>query len=333
MKAMVYTRYGSPDVLELKEVPKPVPKAGEVLVRVHATALNAADWRLLTGTPRLLRLMFGLFRPKHPVLGADVAGRVEAVGKDVKGFKPGDEVFGDLSGSGLGGLAEYVCAKEQALALKPPRLAFEEAAAVPMAAVTALQGLRDAGGIRPGQEVLINGASGGVGTFAVQIAKALGARVTAVCSSQKVDLARSLGADHVVDYAKEDFTKSGRSYDLILDVAAYRPFSEYRPALGPQGVYALVGGHFNRILQVMLRGPWASRRGGQRFRALMAKPDPADLAFVSGLLEAGKVVPVIERRYPLLEAAEALRYLGQGHARGKLVVVVRQEPAPSSPSA
>ncbi|WP_147372994.1 NAD(P)-dependent alcohol dehydrogenase, partial [Calidithermus terrae] len=248
MKAMVYTRYGSPDVLELKEVPKPVPKAGEVLVRVHATALNAADWRLLTGTPRLLRLMFGLFRPKHPVLGADVAGRVEAVGKDVKGFKPGDEVFGDLSGSGLGGLAEYVCAKEQALALKPPRLAFEEAAAVPMAAVTALQGLRDAGGIRPGQEVLINGASGGVGTFAVQIAKALGARVTAVCSSQKVDLARSLGADHVVDYAKEDFTKSGRSYDLILDVAAYRPFSEYRPALGPQGVYALVGGHFNRIL-------------------------------------------------------------------------------------
>jgi NADPH:quinone reductase-like Zn-dependent oxidoreductase len=252
-----------------------------------------------------------------------MAGRVEAVGRNARQFQPGDEVFGDMAGHGNGSFAEYVSASERAFALKPANLSFEEAAAVPMAAVTALQGLRDEGQIRPGQKVLINGASGGVGTFAVQLAKYFGAEVTAVCSTRNVDQARSLGADHVIDYTKEDFTQSGRQYDLILAANGYHSLSAYKRALTPGGVYVMAGGTSAQIFQAMLLGPWMSKSGGKKMGGVSAKPSQVDLVFVKGLLEAGRIVPVIDRRYPLSETAEALRYLGEGHARGKIVITVQ----------
>jgi NADPH:quinone reductase-like Zn-dependent oxidoreductase len=323
MKAIVRTKYGPPDVLKLEEVPKPTPGDDQVLIRVHAASVNAADWHLLTADIFLVRLMGrGLMRPKDKILGADVAGRVEAVGRNVKQFKPGDEVFGDIFGCGGGGFAEYACAREDALALKPASLTFEEAAAVPLAAVTALQGLRDKGKIRPGQKVLVNGASGGVGTFAVQIAKSLGAEVTAVCSTRNLDMVRSIGADQVIDYTKEDFTKSGQRYDLILAANGYHPILDYRRALSPKGIYVMSGGSWAQMFQAMLLGPWISMTGSKKMGALSAKANPKDLAFVKELLEAGKVKPVIDRRYPLSEVPEALRYLGEGHARGKIVITV-----------
>lgn len=323
MKAIVYHKYGSPDVLKLGEVEKPTPNDDEVLIKVRAAALNAADWRLLRGEPFLVRLMAGgLRKPKNTILGADVAGRVEAVGSNVTKFRPGDEVFGDISGSGWGGFAEYVCAPETTLAPKPANLSFEEAAAVPMAAVTALQGLRDEGQIQPGQKVLINGASGGVGTFAVQIAKSFGADVTAVCSTTKMDMARSLGADHVIDYTQEDFTQNGRRYDLILAVNGYHPLSAYKRTLSPTGIYVMAGGSMAQIFQALLLGPWISMTGSKKMRALTAKPNAKDLAFLKELLEADKVVPVIDRRYPLSEVPEAIRYLEEGHARGKVIITV-----------
>jgi NADPH:quinone reductase-like Zn-dependent oxidoreductase len=323
MKAIVRTRYGPPDVLKLEEVPKPTPGDDQVLIRVHAASVNAADWHLLTADIFLVRLMGrGLLTPKDKILGADVAGRVEAVGRNVKQFKPGDEVFGDIFQSGGGALAEYACAREDALALKPASLTFEEAAAVPLAAVTALQGLRDKGKIRPGQKVLINGASGGVGTFAVQIAKSLGAEVTAVCSTRNLDMVRSIGADQVIDYTKEDFTTSGQRYDLILAANGYHPILDYRRALSPKGIYVMSGGSWAQMFQAMLLGPWISMTGSKKMGALSAKANPEDLAFVKELLEAGKVKPVIDRRYPLSEVPEALRYLGEGHARGKIVITM-----------
>jgi NADPH:quinone reductase-like Zn-dependent oxidoreductase len=323
MKAIVYTKYGSPDVLQLNDVEKPAPKEDEVLVKVHAASLNAYDWHLLTADIFLVRFMGGgLLKPKNTRLGADVAGRVEAVGRNVKQFRPGDEVFGDMAGHGNGGFAEYVSASESAFALKPANLSFEEAAAVPMAAVTALQGLRDEGQIHPGQKVLINGASGGVGTFAVQIAKYFDAEVTAVCSTRNVDQARSLGANHVIDYTKEDFTKSGRQYDLILAANGYHSLSAYKRALTPKGMYVMAGGSMAQIFEAMLLGSWMSKTGGKKMGGVSAKPNQQDLAFIKGLLEAGKVVSVIDRRYPLSETAEALRYLGEGHARGKIVITV-----------
>ena len=325
MKAIVYTKYGSPDVLDLEEIEKPTPKDGEVLVKVHAASANARDWRLLRADPFLVRLMGGgLLKPKHNTLGSDIAGRVEAVGGNVKQFQPGDEVFGDLSGGGFGGggFAEYVCASEDALALKPASLTFEEAAAAPMAAVTALQGLRDKGRIQPGQKVLINGASGGVGTFAVQIAKSFGAEVTGVCSTRKSDMVRALGADHVIDYTQEDFTRNGQRYDLILAVNGYRPISDYKRALNAKGIYVMVGGSTAQIFQALLLGPWMSMTGSKKMGALSAKPDQEDLVFVKELVEAGKVMPVIDRRYPLSEVGEALRYLEEGHAGGKVVITV-----------
>jgi NADPH:quinone reductase-like Zn-dependent oxidoreductase len=324
MKAIVYTKYGPPEVLQLKEVDKPAPRDDEVLVKVQAASLNAAEWRIVRGKPLMLRLAVGgLLKPKHPIPGAAIAGRVEAVGKSVTQFQPGDEVFGDISGCGWGGFAEYVCASEAALALKPANMTFEQAAAVPLAAVTALQGLRDKGQIQPGQKVLINGASGGVGTFAVQIAKSYGAEVTAVCSTRNVDTMRSIGADHIIDYTQEDFTKNGQLYDLIIGANGYHSLSDYKRALSPNGTYVMTGGSGTQLLQTMLMGPWISMTGSKKMGNLMAKPNQKDLVFMSELLEAGKVVPVIDKCYPLSEVPEALRYLEEGHARGKVVITVQ----------
>ena len=319
MKAIVYTKYGTPDVLRLRDVPKPTPKDDEVLIQIHAASVNAYDWHFLTADIFLVRLMgVGLFKPKNTRLGADIAGRVEAVGKNIKRFRPGDEVFGMIRG----GFAEYACAPENALALKPVNLSFEEAAAIPMAAVTALQGLRDEGQIQAGQKVLINGASGGVGTFAVQIAKSFGAEVTAVCSTRNLDQARSIGADHVIDYTKEDFTKNGQQYDLVFAANGYHSLSAYKRALTPKGIYIMAGGSMAQIFQSMLMGSMMSKTGGKTMGGVSAKRSQKDLVFLKELLEAGKVVPVIDRRYPLSESAEALRYLGEGHARGKIVIAM-----------
>jgi NADPH:quinone reductase-like Zn-dependent oxidoreductase len=322
MKAIVCSKYGPPDVLQFKDVEKPLPKDDKVLVKVHAASVNAADWHLLTADIFLVRLMMGLFKPKRSVPGADIAGRVEAVGREVQQFRPGDEVFGDILMSESGSFAEYACAPESALALKPTKLSFEEAAAVPLAAVTALQGLRDIGKIQTGSKVLINGASGGVGTFAVQIAKAFGAEVTAVCSTGNVDMARRLGADRVIDYTREDFTKEGRRYDLILAANGYHPLSAYKRCLSPQGIYVMSGGAQAQMFQALLFGAWMSEKGGKKLRALSAKSNQKDLLLLKELLETGKLVPVIDKRYSLQESAEALRYLGAGHARGKVVITV-----------
>ena len=322
MKAIVYSKYGSPDVLEFKDIDKPVPGAGEVLVRVHAAALNAYDWHLLTADIFVVRLMGGgLFKPKTRVPGADVAGRVEAVGPNAGQFRPGDAVFGEIAGTGGGGLAEFARAREGALAPMPAGLSFEEAAAAPMAALTALQGLRDKGRIQSGKKVLINGASGGVGTFAIQIAKAFGAEVTAVCSTDKMDLARSLGADHVIDYTQEDFTRCGERYDLIFAANGYHPIWAYKRALAPKGIYAMAGGAPAQLFQAMLLGPGMSI-GGQKMGPVMARASQKDLVTIKELLEARKIVPVIDRRYPLEETREAFRYFGEGHARGKVIITV-----------
>jgi len=332
MKAIVCTKYGPPDVLQLKEVEKPVSKDNEVLIKVHAASANAYDWHMLRADPFLVRLMGGgLLKPKNKIPGVDIAGRVEAVGRNVRQFQPGDEVFGDLSACGNGGFAEYVSVPENAVALKPARMTFEEAAAVPMAAVTALQGLRDKGQIQPGQKVLINGASGGVGTFAVQIAKWFGAEVTGVCSTRNLDMARSIGADKVIDYTQEDFTQNGQRYDLILAVNGYHPISAYKRALRPKGIYVMAGGSTAQIFQALLLGPWMSKTGSKKMGALSAKPNQKDLVFIKELLEAGKVVPVIDRRYPLSEVAEAIRYLEEGHARGKVVITILPPTKPPSP--
>jgi len=328
MKAIIHTRYGSPDVLQLQEVEKPVPKDGEVLVRVHAASVNALDRHGMRSRPLLIRAISGngMRKPKDQRLGADLAGRVEAVGSKVAQFQVGDEVFG----TGAGTFAEYACAAEQRLALKPANLSFEAAAAVPVAAITALQGLRDQGQIQPGQQILINGASGGVGTFAVQIAKALGAEVTAVCSTRSVEMARSIGADHVVDYAHEDFTrrrrKNRQQYDLILGVNGYHPMRAYRRALRPNGRFVLVGAStarlFRALFQVMVLGRVISRMGSKQIRFFVAKITQQDLQFIKELLEAGKVVPVIDRQFPLSETAEAMRYMEDGHPRGKIVITM-----------
>lgn len=322
MKAIVSERYGSPDVLELREVEKPTPDENQVLIKVHAASVNAYDWHMLTADIFLVRLGAGLFKPKNTRRGADIAGRVEAVGSNVKQFQAGDEVFGCI---GSGGFAEYACAKEDLLALKPGGLTFEEAAAAPMAALTALQGLRDMGQIQPEQKVLINGAGGGVGTFSVQFAKYFGAEVTAVCSTRNLDVARSLGADHLIDYTREDFTKNGLRYDLILAVNGYRSIFDYRRALNPKGIYVVAGGSLAQILQGILLGSRLSKNGGKKMGFFMANLNQKDLGFIKKLIEAGKVKPVIDRCYPLREAAEALRYLGEGHAKGKVVITVNIE--------
>lgn len=323
MKAIVFTQYGSPsDVLHLKEVEKPSPNDNEVLIKVQASSINAAEWHLIKADPFLVRLSTGFLKPTRTIPGADVAGRVEAVGKNVTQFKLGDEVFGDLSACGWGAFAEYVCADENALVLKPANITFEQAAAVPLAGVTALQGLRGKGQIKAGQKVLINGASGGVGMFAVQIARSFGAEVTAVSSTKKLEMVRSFGADHVIDYTQQDITQSSQHYDLILDAAAFRPFSAYKRVLSPRGIYVLVGGSTSHLFQTMLLGALRSKREGQTFATLMAAPNQQDLRFLKELLEAGKVTPVIDKYYPLSQVADALRYMEERHVQGKVVIKV-----------
>jgi NADPH:quinone reductase-like Zn-dependent oxidoreductase len=319
---MVQDRFGPPDVLELREIDEPRAGDGEVLVRVRAASVNPADWYAMTGMPWVARPTMGLRKPKTDRPGLDLAGVVAAVGGGVTRFQPGAEVFG----TGTGTLAECATAAEDALVAKPANLSFEQAAAVPVAGLTALQGLRDKGRLQPGQRVLVNGASGGVGTFAVQVAKALGAEVTAVCSTRNVDTARSLGADRVVDYTREDFTRGDRRYDLLLDIAGSRPWSACQRVLEPRATLVLVGapkgsrllGPLGHIAKISL----ASLRSSQKAVFFISKSTPEDLTALRELLEAGTVTPVVERTYPLPEAAQALRYLGEGHARGKLVVTM-----------
>ena len=319
MQAIVYTTYGSPDVLQLNDIEKPTPKDNQLLVKVHAASANPADWHLMRAEPFLARLANGLLKPKNTRLGADVAGRVEAVGRNVTQLHVGDDVFGSMALSELGSFAEYVCAAEELLALKPAKLTFEQAAAVPLAAFTALQGLRNKGQIQPGQKVLINGASGGVGTFAVQIAKSFGTEVTGVCSTRNLDMVRSIGADHVIDYTQADFTKNGQRYDLIFDAVGNRSVADYKRALSPNGICAVAGfTNLSRLFQVMLLG-------GKKVGMMeTAKANKKDLVYIKELLEAGKVVPVIDRCYPLREVPEAIRYLEAGRARGKVVITVEQ---------
>jgi NADPH:quinone reductase-like Zn-dependent oxidoreductase len=319
MKAIVYHNYGSPDVLKCEDIEKPTAADNEVLIKVRAASVNPLDWHLMRGKPYLVRIMAGPLKPKATRLGVDVAGQVEAVGRNVRQFKPGDEVFGACRGA----FAEYVCAIEDRLALKPANISFEDAAAVPVAAISALQGLRDKGRIQRGQKVLVDGASGGVGTFAVQIAKSFGADVTAVCSARNVETARSIGADHVIDYTREDFTQSGQRYDLILAANARHSIFDYRRALSRDGVYAIVGGGGVQMLQAMLLGPLLSLIGSKKMCLVPAKINKKDLVLLKDLLETGKVVPIIDRRYPLSDVAEALGYLGEGHAKGKVVITVK----------
>jgi NADPH:quinone reductase-like Zn-dependent oxidoreductase len=328
MKAITYTEYGAPEVLQLNELGKPSPKDSEVLVRICAASVNYSDWAFVRGKPFLVRLMgAGLFKPKL-ILGADIAGCVEALGGSARQFQPGDEVFGDLSGCGWGGFAEYVAVPEHALALKPSNLTFQQTAAVPQAALVALQGLRDKGRIESGQKVLITGASGGIGSFAVQIAKSFSAKVTGVCSTRNLDRVRSMGADEVIDYTQEDFAKTGQTYDLILATAGYRSVFDYRRALSPKGIYVETGGAFAQIWQAVFLGPLISMTGTRKMRSLMARPSQKDMQFMKGLIEAGKVVPVIDRAYPLSEAAVAIRYYGEGHAQGKVIISVEQDTQP-----
>ena len=323
MKVIVRCQYGSPDVLQLKDIDKPVVKDDEVLVRVHAAGVNMADVDYLRGQPAVARLITGLRRPRNRGLGLDVAGQVEAVGESVTQFQPGDEVFGDLTEYGFGAFAEYACAPQDAFALKPVSMTFEEAATVPQAAVMALQGLRGTRPIEPGQKVLINGAGGNVGPFAVQIAKSFGAEVTGVDSTGKLDMLRSIGADHVIDYTKEDFTKIGQRYDRILDVAAYHSIFECRRALKANGVYVVVPNSVARMFQAVLLGPLISMAGSRKMGIQPGRPfDKADVAFLKELIEAGKVAPVIDRRYPLSEVPEALRYQEMGRTQGKIVITV-----------
>jgi NADPH:quinone reductase-like Zn-dependent oxidoreductase len=322
MKAIVYTEYGSPDVLQLKEVAKPVPTDDEILIKIHAVSVNRSDWEGLIGKPLYARFG-GLFKPLRQILGSDIAGRVEKAGKNNQQFQPGDEVFGDILVH-MGGFAEYVCVRGKTLALKPANLTFEEAAAIPQAGVIALQGIRDKGQVQPGQKVLINGAGGGAGIFAVQLAKLYGAEVTGVDNTGKLDFMRSLGADRVMDYTCEDFTKNGQQYDLILDVVAHRSVFAYRRALRPTGSYFAVGGSVATMFQILLLGPWIRRSTGKKLRILAVQPNPKDMVHITELCEAGKVVPVIDRRYPLSEVPEALRYLGEGRAKGKIVITVEQ---------
>lgn len=324
MQAIICTKYGSPDVLQLQEVAKPVPKDDEVLIKIHAASINARDWRMMRANPFFIRLTPGGFwQPKNKILGGDVAGRIEAVGKSVKQFKPGDEVFGFLpSSTGRGTFAEYVCANENAISLKPVNLTFEQAAAVPLAALTALQGLRDKGSIQAGQKVLINGASGGVGTFAIQIAKAFGAEVTAVCSTKNLELVRSLGAGHVIDYRREDFTKNGRQYDLILAVNGYRPISDYLGVLKPEGSYVVAGGSMMQLIHVASIGKRPRKKGGRKVSVASLVQSQNDLVLLKELIESGKVKPVIDGYYPLSKTPEAFWYFEKDHPRGKVVITV-----------
>jgi len=325
MQAIIQTEYGSPDVLKLEDVPKPIPKDDEVLVKVQAASVNRSDWEGLTGKPLYARIG-GLRKPAQQILGSDIAGRIESAGRSVKRLRAGDEVFGLLSGYG-GGFAEYVCAPERALALKPAGMSFEDAATIPQAAVIALQGIRDKGQVRPGQKVLINGAGGGAGSFAIQLAKSYGAEVTGVDNTGKLDFIHSLGADHVIDYTQKDFTRSGQAYDLILDVIAQRSVFAYTRALAPHGKCFVVGGSVTTMFQCLLLGPWIRRMTGKTVGILMVQPKARDMLHITELYEAGVLISVMDRRYPLSEVPEALRYLGEGRVRGKVVITLERNPS------
>jgi NADPH:quinone reductase-like Zn-dependent oxidoreductase len=320
MKAILHTQYGPPERLQYVDVDRPAPNADQILVKVHAASVNAGDYRMMRATPIIIRAMMGGFlKPKEHRFGSDVAGTVEAVGANVTRLRPGDAVFGCARGA----FAEYVLARESNLAIKPANRSFEEAAAVPVAALTALQGLRDAGALKPGQSVAIQGASGGVGVFAIQLAKAMGAEVTAICSPRNLEQARALGADHVIDYTREDFTRGERRYDLIYAVNGYHSLLAYQRALKPGGVYVCAGGTMPQIFQAMLLGPLFSKTGGKALRSMgIAQVNAADLEHLGTLLEAGTIAPVIDRRFPLVEVAQAIQYVEQKHAQGKVVITV-----------
>lgn len=322
MKAFVYREYGTPDVLNLEEIKKTTPKDDEILIKVRAVSLNKADLYMLKGEPFMLRFESGIQKPKNIILGADVSGQVEEVGKNVKQFKVGDDVFADLASSGWGGLAEYVSAKENAFVHKPTNMSYQEAAAVPMAAVTALQSLRDKVKVQSGQKVLINGASGGVGTFALQIAKSFGAEVTAVCSTKNVEMARALGADHVIDYSKENFTENNQQYDLILATNGYHTLAEYKRVLTSKGVYVCSGGTLKQIFESILLGGLMTVGTEKKIMNLSAKPNQDDLNFVKKLIEDGKVKSVIEKIYPFEQTPDAFRHLENGHVSGKIVITL-----------
>ncbi|WP_099364333.1 NAD(P)-dependent alcohol dehydrogenase [Fredinandcohnia onubensis] len=322
MKAIISERYGSPDTLKLSEVTTPTPKENQVLVRVHASSINFGNFVLLSGKPRLARLVFGLMKPKFPIPGGDMAGIVEAVGAKVTQFQVGDEVFGDLSSSGFGAFAEYVVVDEKTLALKPNNLSFTEAAAVPMAATTALQAIRDKGGVKAGQKVLIYGASGGVGTFAVQIAKAFGAEVTAVVSTRNIDIARSLGADHVMDYKKDDIKNHDQTYDLILGVNGCQSMRTYKRLLKENGIFVHVGGESSQMYQTMIQRSWLSMSGKKKFMTFLQRANQNDLVSMKEFIEDGKVKPVIDRSYSLSEVPEAFRYFEKGHSQGKVIIEI-----------
>ena len=320
MKAMVYYQYGSPDVLKLEEVEKPAPSDDEVLIKIHAVSINGSDREALIGKPLYARIG-GFRKPGSPILGSDIAGRVERAGKNITQFKPGDEVFGEIPGY-HGGFAEYACAPEKTLARKPAGLTFEQAAAIPQGGVIALNGIREKGQVQPGQQVLINGAGGSAGVFAVQLARLYGAEVTGVDNTGKLDFMRSLGADHVIDYTREDFTRNEKQYDLILDLIAHRSVFAYRRALKPHGKYFFVGGSVATLFQILFLGPWIKKTTGKNVRILMVPQNNKDLMSITQLCEAGKVVPVIDRRYPFQEAPESLRYVSEGRAKGKVVITL-----------
>ncbi len=322
MKAIVLTKYGLPEYFKLQEVAKPTPEPNEVLIKVHAVSINSWDWEILIAKPFVNRFMVGLLKPSRiKILGCDIAGQVEAVGNNVKQFQPGDDVFGDLSRSGWGGFAEYVCANENALTLKPASMTYKQAAAVPQAGLLALQGLRYKGGVQAEQKVLINGASGGVGTFAVQIAKSFGAQVTGVCSTGKMDLVRALGADHVIDYTQEDFTRNGERYDRILDVKGYHSIFDYRRSLRPAGVYVMAGGCSALVNQVMFLGPLISMVSNKKLGLLLHKANKGMDELIA-LIECGKVKPVIDKQFPLNDAPHAMQSFGEGRARGKFIITL-----------
>ena len=316
MKAVVATKYGPPEILQIKEAPKPIPKDNEVLIKIHAASINSWDWDLIRGKPRIYRLLFGLFKPKHPIIGSDIAGTIESVGRNIKNFQPGDVVFGDVSGCGFGAFAEYVCAPEHFIALKPAKLTWEVAAAIPQAGLLAMQGLK--GKIEEGKQVLINGAGGGVGTFAIQLAKMWGAEVTAVDRTEKLDLMRSLGADHVIDYTQEDFTQNGIQYDLILDNVAKRSVFAYLRALRKGGTMSLVGGSISSILQTLFLGGWISQN--KKISLLVYKFNSKDLDYLGALCESGKIKPIIDCQYPLQETPKAIQRLGDGSVMGKIII-------------
>ena len=322
MKAIVLEKYGSPDFFVLKKVEKPKPRDNEVLVKVFSVAINSWDWEILIASPFVNRLMAGLLKPKRiKILGCDIAGTVEAIGKNVKQFQPGDDVFGDLSGCGWGGLAEYVCARDNALVSKPASMSFEQAAAIPQAGLLALQALRYKGQVQSGQKVLFNGAGGGVGTLGMQIAKSFGAEVTGVDNTEKLDIMRSSGADHIIDYTQEDFTKNGQDYDRIIDVAATRSVFDYKRALSPDGIFVMVGGSSSLVYKLLFLGPWISMTESKKMGLLLHKPNKG-LAYMKERFEAGKVIPVIDSCYPLNKTAEAFRYYGGGRVKGKIIITV-----------